>query len=244
MGSRVTTPFGGLFRKVAQKLPIQISARIPRKPLYLDPTRSSLSTRDLRTIQTGSFRYEYEGMECLKNPFDLALYMMLMSRERPRTIVEIGSYQGGSAIWLAAQARALNLQAHIYSLDLDAVTGVSDDDITFLGGDIHDLESSDLPRLLADCPRPLLVIEDGPHTFRGCSAALDFFHPLMRAGEFLIVEDGILKDLRYWHLDDGPNRAIAAFLEEHPDDYRIADEYCHFYGHNVTWNTNGYLQRR
>ena len=65
----------------------------------------------------------------------------------------------------------------------------------------------------------------------------------MEKGEYLIVEDGNLNDLRYWEYDDGPNRAIAEFLERHPSDYRVAEEYCDFYGKNVTWNTNGYLQR-
>ena len=151
--------------------------RIPRKPLLIDSKRSSLSARDLRTIQAGTLRYEYEGTACLKNPFDLALYMMLLSRERPRTIIEIGSHRGGSAVWFAAQARALKLETHIFSLDLRAVTNVSDDAVTFLEGDIHDLESSDLPRFMANCPRPLLVIEDGPHTFQGCRSALEFLHP-------------------------------------------------------------------
>lgn len=209
----------------------------------MDPQRSSLSARDLRTIQAGALRYEYDGVRCVKDPFDLALYMMLLGRERPRTIVEIGSFRGGSALWFAAQARALSLDAHIYSLDFDPVTTVHDPSITFLEGDIHDLGSSDLPGLLADCPRPLLAIEDGPHTFAGCSAAMEFFHPFMRTGEFLVIEDGSLHDLRLWGYDNGPNRAIAAFLRDHPDEYRIAEEYCHFYGHNVTWNTNGYLQR-
>lgn len=169
--------------------------------------------------------------------------MMLLGKVRPRTIVEIGSAEGGSAVWFAAQARALDLDTHVYSLDINIVTGVSDDDVTFLQGDIHNLEASDLPQVLASCPRPLLVIEDGPHTFLGCKSALTFFHPYMQTGEFLVVEDGNLNDLRYWRLDNGPNRAIGDFLKSHSNDYRIADEYCHFYGHNVTWNTNGYLQR-
>ena len=224
-------------------LPERISSRVPRRPLAIDRERSALSARDLRSIQAGTFEYEYAGHRCSKDPFDLALYMMLLSRERPRTVVEIGSFRGGSAVWFAAQARALDLGARVISLDIEPVDDVDDPDVTFLGGDIHDLAASRLPELLADCPRPLLVIEDGPHTYEGCIAAMDFFHPYMRPGEFLVVEDGILADLRYWDHANGPNRAIAEFRRRHPTDYRLAEEYCHFYGHNVTWNTNGYLQR-
>lgn len=168
---------------------------------------------------------------------------MLLSRERPRTIVEIGSFEGGSAVWFAAQARALDLGARIISLGITKVTHVEDPDVTFLQDDIHDQAATGLPALLADCPRPLLVIEDGPHTYDGCIAALDFFHPHIRPGEFLVVEDGILDDLRDWGHSNGPNRAIADFRGRHPAEYRLAEEYCHFFGHTVTWNTNGYLQR-
>lgn len=231
------------FRRLAARVPPRIGRHIPRRPLFMDPQRSSLRIRDLRKIQFGTMRYEYGGIRCAKSPFDLALYMMLLGRERPRTIVEIGSLDGGSAVWFAAQSRALSIDAHVYSIDIDMVRTVVDPDVTFLEGDIHDLESSGISTILDDCPRPLLVVEDGPHTYEGCTAAMEFFHPHMRAGEFLVIEDGNLHDLRYFAYRNGPNRAIADFLERHPGAYRTASEYCHYYGHNVTWNANGYLQK-
>ena len=42
--------------------------------------------------------YTYRGVRCLKNPFDLALYQMLISREGIRCVIEIGSAYGGSAL--------------------------------------------------------------------------------------------------------------------------------------------------
>ena len=85
------------------------------------------------------------------------------------------------------------------------------------------------------------MIEDGPHTFEGSLSALNFFDPHMRSGEYIIVEDGVLEDLHYRELKNGPKRAIKEFLATHPDNYRIDREYCDFYGRNVTWNINGYL---
>ena len=85
------------------------------------------------------------------------------------------------------------------------------------------------------------MIEDGPHTFEGSLSALNFFDQHMQSGEYIIVEDGVLEDLRYRELKNGPKRAIKEFLATRPDNYRIDREYCDFYGHNVTWNINGYL---
>jgi cephalosporin hydroxylase len=43
-----------------------------------------------------SSRYTYRGVPMLKNPFDLALYLLLLWRLKPRTVIEIGSKSGGS----------------------------------------------------------------------------------------------------------------------------------------------------
>ena len=81
------------------------------------------------------------------------------------------------------------------------------------------------------------------HTFEGCLNALRFFDGYLRSGEFIIIEDGILRDLGLKSLDNGPNRAIAEFLGANADRYVVDRTYCDFFGHNVTWNTNGYLRR-
>lgn len=216
---------------------------IPRRPVRLDPERSALARRNLRTIQTGTLGYHYNNVPCLKNPFDLALYTMLLGQLRPTTIVEIGSAAGGSALWFAAQARALHLECAVLSVDINKVTTVSDPDVTFLGGDIHHLDTSALPAMLGSRTGPLLVIEDGPHTFGGSLAALRFFDDYLQPGDYIVIEDGIAKDLGYRHLRNGPNRAVRQFLSDHGDRYTVDRSYCDFFGRNITWNPNGYLRR-
>jgi cephalosporin hydroxylase len=212
-------------------------------PYWMDATRTMLPLRVLNTIQRGSFRYEHRGVTCIKNPFDLALYALLIGRTKPRTIIEIGSAHGGSALWFADQMRINGILANIVSLDINRVEKVTDDGVRFLQGDIHDLAASELPTILATCPRPLMVVEDGPHTFEGCSAALAFFSNYLRSGEYIVIEDGILRDIRMRELRNGPNRAIAQFIAGQTGRFLIDRDYCDFFGHNVTWNTNGYLRR-
>lgn len=43
----------------------------------------------------------YRGSILLKTPFDLALYPKLIWELQPRTILELGSYQGGSGLWFS-----------------------------------------------------------------------------------------------------------------------------------------------
>lgn len=216
---------------------------LPSIPHWLDATRSMLPRSVLDSIQQATFRYEHRGVRCIKNPFDLAIYALLIGRTLPKTIVEIGSAHGGSALWFADQMRINGIAPNVVSLDINRVVGVVDDGVRFLQGDIHDLAASELPGILATCPRPLLVVEDGPHTFDGCASALKFFDAYMRSGEYVVIEDGILRDLRVRELHNGPNRAIAEFLKANPGNYIVDRAYCDFYGHNATWNTNGYLKR-
>lgn len=44
---------------------------------------SSLSPWAIDSIQRGTLAYEYKGIRTAKNPFDLALYDLLISRQRP-----------------------------------------------------------------------------------------------------------------------------------------------------------------
>ena len=214
-----------------------------RKPRIFDPDRSEIPQRILRKIQGASFKYSFEGVPCIKNPFDLALYTLLLSNLRPKTIIEIGSASGGSALWFSSQSRALALDAVVYSFDIKPPEGLDSKNLKFNYGDIHQLHNSNLPEILESCPRPLLVVEDGPHTYTGCSAALNFFHEYLNPGDYIVIEDGIVHELGYSSYQNGPNRAVHDFLEDKGSNYIVDRDYCDFYGYNVTWNTNGYIKK-
>jgi len=116
-------------------------------------------------------------------------------------------------------------------------------ELVFDYGDIYQLGDSSLPGILTSCPGPILVVEDGPHTYEGSLAALNFFDDYLSSGDYIVIEDGILRDLGYRAFKNGPNRAIRDFLRKNGHRYRINRDYCDFFGYNVTWNTSGYLQR-
>jgi len=72
----------------------------------------------LMRIQEGAMAYQYQGRPLLKNPFDLAIYPLLLDRLRPRSLIEIGSHRGGSALWFADQVADLR----VWSIDLEPPT--------------------------------------------------------------------------------------------------------------------------
>lgn len=200
----------------------------------------------LARIQDGVFRTRYRGLACCKNPFDLVLYMQLIEVLRPRTIIEVGSFAGGSALWLRDQVRALELECGIISIDIEP-PAQRFDGVEFHPGDSFAPETSFPNSAIAAAPHPWLVIEDSAHRFESTLAVLRYFDARLQRGDYVVVEDGVLADLpgeSYAALEDGPNRAVAEFLNETADRYAIDTRFCDFYGPNVTYCPNGWLVRR
>ena len=197
----------------------------------------------LESIQKGTLAFTYKGQGCWKSPFDMALYTLLLQNLRPQTIVELGSGQGGSALWFADMADSLELGTTVYSFDLNPVTELVDSRIAFEEADIYDLADSRLGEVLQSARHPILIVEDGPHTYEACLKALQFCDRYLHRGDYIVIEDGIVQQLGMEAYQDGPQRAIASFVEDRPDKYKIDRFYCDYYGPNVTWNPNGYLKR-
>ena len=162
--------------------------------------------------------------------------------------MEIGTFFGGSALWFADMLDAHRIEgARVVTVDVNAYPGERDPRITYLTEDAKDLESVLGDTDLASFGRPWLVVDDGSHVESDIAAFLEWVHPKLRPGDYVVVEDGSVRyfaDPQYDAFDDGPNRAVAGFLQRHPDDYEIDAELCDFFGYNVTWNPNAWMRRR
>lgn len=212
------------------------------------PFKSTFTPDILAAYHAGVMKYQYRGVTCLKSPIDLAVYMMILFDKKPGTIVEIGSFHGGAAMFYRDITRAWGLNTQIITVDFRANQyqdeQVGSDGIEFLQTDALKLEGSALEKRLETAPRPWLVIEDSAHTFEVSYAVLDYFKSRMQPGECLIIEDGIIEDQGgNWRYDGGPNRAVHEFFVNHPDVFRIMENYNDFFGYNLSFNPNGYLEK-
>lgn len=198
-------------------------------------------------IQAGTLRSRYRGRAFLKSPFDQALYVQLIERLHPKTVIEIGVYDGGSALWFADLLRGHGIEPTIVGVDIVHVPDVGDDAVRFLHGSALDLALCLTPALLDELPRPWLVVEDSAHFYETSLAVLEFFAPRMNAGEYLVVEDGIVGSWGgpiYGTYNDGPNRAVREFLQRADPPFAVDEDLCDFYGRNVTYNPSGWLVRQ
>jgi len=197
------------------------------------------------SIQRGLIEYTYRGIPMLKHPVEIAHYMRLIWECKPRTIIEIGSHAGGSAVWLSDIMQTYGIDGQVISCDIRPPSPpVSKTNVKFLYGDVAALDQSLQLEQLAELKRPWLVIEDASHRYADTLAALRFFGPKLHSGEYLIVEDGnVLEMGDDAQFEGGPARAIAEFLDECSGTFRIDERTCDWYGRNVSGNPNGYLIR-
>lgn len=167
----------------------------------------------------------WRGAACSKSAFDMALYAMLLQELRPRTIIELGAGQGGSAAFLADLSRAFGLEARIVAVDKVAVAR-KEEDVSFVHADcVEWLENAALRR--ERLPRPLLVIEDFHVDLSRFFPSLD---SLLLPGDYLVVEDAITKQ-------DQLERALRG------RSYAVDARYTDFFGVNCTSATNGVLKK-
>lgn len=207
--------------------------------------KSSLPLDVLEAMQRGIMAHAYRGIDCYKCPMDLAIYQRLLWETKPRTVIEIGTAKGGSALWLADQLTIFGVEGfQVHSYDIGPPPTWLDARIAFHQGNAFDLPKRLTASWISERPRPLLVIEDSAHTSGVTTAVLEHFAPLMHIDEFIIIEDAIIHEMnaddRY---DGGPRKALAAFITSHPE-FIVDERWCNYYGPNVTWNVNGYLRRR
>jgi cephalosporin hydroxylase len=207
--------------------------------------KTAFSPELLRSVQAGTMAYTYKGIRCLKDPFDLAIYTRLIWDLKPKSLIEIGSNQGGGALWLADMLSIFGLlPCPVISIDRMPPTGFADPRIAFLAGDAARLGDTLTAEMRAALPRPWLVVEDSAHTYDVTLAALRFFAEATTAGDVVVIEDGVLSDLGMdAAYGGGPNRALTEFLESSSDVFRVLSQYCDMFGVNATYNPNGYLLR-
>ena len=154
------------------------------------PLQTALSTEVWQGFQRGMVSQRYKGRMLCLHPFDQFNYMSLIETLRPGTIFEIGSHEGGRALWMADQLRAFGIMGRVLSLDLVPPKEIDDPLVEILEGNAQNLGAVLTGARLAGLPRPWLVIEDAAHTTATSRAVLDFFDPNLRTGDRIVIEDG------------------------------------------------------
>src|SRR4051812_44162186 len=130
------------------------------------------------------------GVNCLKTPLDLWVYQEIVWETRPGLIVETGTAQGGSALYLA---HLLDLVGggRVVSIDLEVrPERPPHPRVTYLQGRSSvDAGVLDEVAEMARRSESAMVILDSDHSKTHVLAELRAYSPFVSVGNFLVVED-------------------------------------------------------
>jgi cephalosporin hydroxylase len=173
----------------------------------------------LLTCQGAPTLMRWRGTPLLKTVFDFAIYPALISELRPRTVFEIGSGLGGSAVWFADHLMLCGIDGRVHSVDL--VKAESEHPrVSFYQGDCADAERLFAAELLYGEPHPWLVVEDAHHNV---GAVMERMHQFLLPGDYLVIEDSEVK-----------RDAIRGFLAAHSGCYLVDTRFTDYFGRNAT----------
>jgi len=195
---------------------------------------------NIHTIADGHHNVTYMGVKAIKCPFDYVLYQMIISEVKPDLIIEIGTANGGAALYFGDLLNVLG-NGMIHTIDIEPIydTALLNHPRIKLfsdGWEKYDLKET-------EGFSKILVIEDGAHTYEQSIGAIKKYAPLVSKNSYLIVEDGIVNELGMKKgYNGGPLRAIVEFLKDN-DEFKIDRKWCDFFGKNATFNVNGYLKK-
>lgn len=197
---------------------------------------------DSASISDGHFNVKYRGISAIRCPFDYVMYQMIISELKPDLVIEIGSSDGGGALYIADLMEILG-NGVIHTIDIIDRINETTKNHPRIKHFLNGWKGYDLKE--ARGFSKVLIIEDGSHMYEDSLGALHKFSSLVTLGSYFIVEDGIVNELgREKGFHGGPLMAIREFLKEGENkSFEVDRKYCDMFGKNATFNVNGYLKR-
>ena len=190
-------------------------------------------------------RQHYRGVRILKAPTDLWNYQEIFAERRIDWVVETGTRHGGSALYFADLLELSGARGKVVSVDIDHADLQLKPDarIDLILGDSS--QSDTARRVARSLPADrgaLFMILDSDHRAEHVARELDVLTPLLRPGDYLVVEDTCVNGHPVRpEFGPGPMEALTAFLARHPDGFtRDAAREAKF---GFTFAPAGYLIR-
>ena len=167
----------------------------------------------------------------------LSIYMMMMIQDiKPKTILEFGTYDGGSALWMEDVMKSLSLDCKIHTFDInpDRVKLPEDSKIKY-----HELDNNKINEfidqsreLFENMESPILIIEDSHVNVDEVVKSID---PFLKSGDYLVIEDTLDRQ-KYQDTIQSEN-GISSL------NYEVDTYYCDFWGVNNSWNINSIFRK-
>ena len=227
--------------------------RPPQRKVFLNPVQllDDIKGRELveqfndlfYRLHGGGIRWK--GSTIIKNPCDLWVICELLEDIKPRVILETGTAEGGSALWLADISNLLGVQTEIVTIDINPKCNFTQTGIhQVIGYSTDNVTVATVKKLIGEIQArkqgAVMVFLDSDHTKGNVDRELSIYSELVTKGSYLVVEDtNINGHPSFPTHGPGPHEAVQEFLLMHPN--FVADRAREKY--LLTFNPGGYLRR-
>ncbi len=181
------------------------------------------------------------GVRTYKLPLDLWIYQEIIHETKPDIIIETGTANGGSALYLAHLCQLMQ-KGRVISVDIRPDSQRPRHDlISYITGSSTDLDTLRQVREQIGPDDSIMVILDSDHRMHHVLEELRLYAPLVTAGQYLIVEDTNVNGhpVNKEH-GPGPMEAVSEFLRNEPG-FSTDHSREKFF---LTFNPRGYLVKR
>lgn len=142
------------------------------------------------------FAVSWKGLRLLKDPETQTTYHNLLWELKPKTILELGVYSGGSLVWFRDLAKSFGFRCTVIGVDIDlSRCQIREDDmqdIRLVRSDCNYPEQMDLGKL----EHPIMFIDDAHcNTFNILKHVL--VNGIIKTGDYFIIEDTMPMWKRY-----------------------------------------------
>ncbi|RTE07915.1 cephalosporin hydroxylase family protein [Paenibacillus whitsoniae] len=195
-----------------------------------------------------SYTFSWMGRPVIQLPEDMIRIQEVIYELKPDVIVETGVAHGGSLIFYATLCKAMN-QGRIIGVDIEIRPNNRKEIeshelasyISLVEGDsVQEATLSQVKSLIKNGEK-ILVVLDSNHSKDHVAKELEAYHELVSEGSYIVVTDGIMKDLYDtprgegdWK-QDNPVSAVEEFLEKYPQ-YQLSQPSWPFNESELTEN--------
>jgi cephalosporin hydroxylase len=164
----------------------------------------------------GSYSVTWMGCPIQKNAFDMILLQEIIYRTKPDVIIETGTANGGSALFMAQLLDILG-EGVVVSIDIESGIRPVHPRIMYIQGSSDERETYFKARMIAEQGKRVMVVLDSDHSMEHVYAEMVLYGMAVTDGCYMIVEDTNIngKPVRP-DFGPGPTEAIEKYLSEFP----------------------------
>lgn len=216
---------------------------------YKLETPIALNGAQRQTIDAFHREYHESGVEgrcywlghrMYKTPTDLFTFQEIIFDTRPDLIIELGTFYGGSAMFMATVLDQLN-KGLIVSVDVAPKATPAHSRIQYITGDCQGASTHERVKGFASQAESVMLILDCDHSADHVANELQKYAPLVTTDCYLIVEDTCVGGNPIEpDFGDGPSAAVRKYMNSHAATFavdRTREKYL------LTYHSGGYLRR-